>query len=258
MALDDWFARTVLFPDWCSSSQVRLPDMEFFVNLGDWPLEKRRDSPIPILSWCGSDETADIVMPTYDLTESVLETMGRYFQWKHTLKCFASNSKMSQELWLWRFSLKCGQLCGFLPFYVQIVAGYTVSPVKLGTFAGIVYAQLFCTCKAYHFHHTWVVFVQHSFADILKWTYYGIDNVPTQEVGATFNALHRYYSLRCLVFFLLIDHFLYWFFTYWQQQKPNKIWTIEVTKNCFSNTAPSKSLTIVAIWSSQRRAWDDF
>ena len=150
------------------------------------------------------------------------------------------------------------ELCGFRPIYVQIVAGYTVSPVKLGTFAGIVYAQLFCTCKAYHFHHTWVVFVQHSFTDILKWTYYGIDNVPTQEVGATFDALHRYYSLRCLVFFLLIDHFLYWFFTYWQQQKPNKIWTIEVTKKCFSNTAPSKSLTIVAIWSSQRRAWDDF
>ncbi|XP_018537484.1 protein O-glucosyltransferase 2 isoform X2 [Lates calcarifer] len=59
--------------------KVRLPDMEFFVNLGDWPLEKRKptDKIHPIFSWCGSNNTRDIVMPTYDLTESVLETMGR-------------------------------------------------------------------------------------------------------------------------------------------------------------------------------------
>ncbi|KAJ8388562.1 hypothetical protein AAFF_G00132760 [Aldrovandia affinis] len=59
--------------------KVRVPDVEFFVNLGDWPLEKRRPpEPLhPIFSWCGSNDTRDIVMPTYDLTESVLETMGR-------------------------------------------------------------------------------------------------------------------------------------------------------------------------------------
>ncbi|XP_015760423.1 PREDICTED: KDEL motif-containing protein 1-like [Acropora digitifera] len=57
--------------------KVVLPDMEFFVNLGDWPLVKQNSQPIPILSWCGSDDTLDIVMPTYDLTESTLETMGR-------------------------------------------------------------------------------------------------------------------------------------------------------------------------------------
>ncbi|XP_029559016.1 protein O-glucosyltransferase 2 [Salmo trutta] len=59
--------------------KVRVPDLEFFVNLGDWPLEKRRPSERlhPIFSWCGSNDTRDIVMPTYDLTESVLETMGR-------------------------------------------------------------------------------------------------------------------------------------------------------------------------------------
>ncbi|KAM4562076.1 protein O-glucosyltransferase 2 [Fundulus diaphanus] len=59
--------------------KVRLPDVEFFVNLGDWPLEKRKptDKLHPIFSWCGSNTTRDIVMPTYDLTESVLETMGR-------------------------------------------------------------------------------------------------------------------------------------------------------------------------------------
>ena len=64
----------------CGVVQVQLPDIEFFVNLGDWPLEKRKpsDKIHPIFSWCGSNNTRDIVMPTYDLTESVLETMGRY------------------------------------------------------------------------------------------------------------------------------------------------------------------------------------
>ncbi|XP_028447389.1 protein O-glucosyltransferase 2 [Perca flavescens] len=59
--------------------KVQLPDLEFFVNLGDWPLEKRKPTEKihPIFSWCGSNNTRDIVMPTYDLTESVLETMGR-------------------------------------------------------------------------------------------------------------------------------------------------------------------------------------
>ncbi|KAK7940012.1 hypothetical protein WMY93_003338 [Mugilogobius chulae] len=59
--------------------KVQVPDVEFFVNLGDWPLEKRKpsDKIHPIFSWCGSNNTRDIVMPTYDLTESVLETMGR-------------------------------------------------------------------------------------------------------------------------------------------------------------------------------------
>ena len=59
--------------------KVRLPDVEFISNLGDWPLEHRKpnDSPLPIFSWCGSDNTRDIVMPTYDVTESTLETLGR-------------------------------------------------------------------------------------------------------------------------------------------------------------------------------------
>jgi len=59
--------------------KVRLPDMEFVSNLGDWPLDRKHvtDIPLPILSWCGSDDTRDIVMPTYDVTESTLQTLGR-------------------------------------------------------------------------------------------------------------------------------------------------------------------------------------
>ncbi|XP_031632184.1 protein O-glucosyltransferase 2-like [Contarinia nasturtii] len=61
---------------------VEIPDLEFVVNLGDWPLVKkggisRTSRPLPIFSWCGSDESFDIVMPTYDLMESGLEAMSR-------------------------------------------------------------------------------------------------------------------------------------------------------------------------------------
>lgn len=52
------------------------------MNLGDWPLVQkttvpRPEQPLPMFSWCASDDSYDIVMPTYDITESTLETMGR-------------------------------------------------------------------------------------------------------------------------------------------------------------------------------------
>lgn len=61
---------------------VYLPDMEFYLNLGDWPLSKkggqqRTSGPYPIFSWCGSDDSYDITLPTYDITESTVENMGR-------------------------------------------------------------------------------------------------------------------------------------------------------------------------------------
>ncbi|XP_055128995.1 protein O-glucosyltransferase 3 isoform X2 [Symphalangus syndactylus] len=59
--------------------KVLLPDLEFYVNLGDWPLEHRKvngtPSPIPIISWCGSLDSRDVVLPTYDITHSMLEAM---------------------------------------------------------------------------------------------------------------------------------------------------------------------------------------
>ncbi|XP_032590679.1 protein O-glucosyltransferase 2-like [Drosophila grimshawi] len=64
------------------SRVVLLPDMEFYLNLGDWPLSKkggqqRTSGPYPIFSWCGSDDTYDITLPTYDITQSTVENMGR-------------------------------------------------------------------------------------------------------------------------------------------------------------------------------------
>lgn len=57
--------------------KVKFPDMEMVINLGDWPLVPKHSELLPIFSWCGSHDTFDIVMPTYDITESTLENMGR-------------------------------------------------------------------------------------------------------------------------------------------------------------------------------------
>ncbi|XP_043254089.1 protein O-glucosyltransferase 2-like [Colletes gigas] len=57
--------------------KVILPDIEFFVNLGDWPLVPKGGNNYPIFSWCGSSDTKDIVMPTYDITESCLRAMEK-------------------------------------------------------------------------------------------------------------------------------------------------------------------------------------
>lgn len=59
------------------TNKVYLPDVEFFINLGDWPLIRKSTSSIPIFSWCGSQDTMDIVLPTYDLTESTLNMLHR-------------------------------------------------------------------------------------------------------------------------------------------------------------------------------------
>lgn len=56
--------------------KVLLLDIELFVNLGDWPLVRKEGKNYPIFSWCGSFDTKDIVMPTYDITQSSLEAMG--------------------------------------------------------------------------------------------------------------------------------------------------------------------------------------
>ncbi|XP_044933474.1 protein O-glucosyltransferase 3 isoform X2 [Mustela putorius furo] len=59
--------------------KVLLPDLEFYINLGDWPLEHRQvneiPGPLPIISWCGSLDSRDIILPTYDITHSTLEAM---------------------------------------------------------------------------------------------------------------------------------------------------------------------------------------
>ena len=53
------------------SKLVNLPDVDFFMNLGDWPLnEKSQNISLPIVSWCGSTRANDIILPTYEITKS--------------------------------------------------------------------------------------------------------------------------------------------------------------------------------------------
>ncbi|XP_069615182.1 protein O-glucosyltransferase 3 [Ranitomeya imitator] len=59
--------------------KVRLPDLEFYINVGDWPVENRKANatpgPMPMISWCGSSDSRDIILPTYDITHSTLEAL---------------------------------------------------------------------------------------------------------------------------------------------------------------------------------------
>ncbi|EGD76818.1 hypothetical protein PTSG_08166 [Salpingoeca rosetta] len=60
------------------ASKTPLPDVEFVLNLGDWPLafhasahgEKMR--PYPVFSWCSSTNHSDIVLPTYKMTTATI------------------------------------------------------------------------------------------------------------------------------------------------------------------------------------------
>ena len=70
-----------MFPDSVLSllsKMVRLPDVRFLINLGDWPLVKKdREHVVPMISWCRDNATADALLPTYELTEASVECMGR-------------------------------------------------------------------------------------------------------------------------------------------------------------------------------------
>ncbi|XP_068123016.1 protein O-glucosyltransferase 3 [Hyperolius riggenbachi] len=59
--------------------KVTLPDLEFYINVGDWPVEHRKvndtPGPLPMISWCGSADSRDIILPTYDITHSTLEAL---------------------------------------------------------------------------------------------------------------------------------------------------------------------------------------
>jgi hypothetical protein len=50
--------------------------VEFLMNLGDYPLS-HGDDPLPIISWCGSEQTHDIILPTYEITEATLQMLSR-------------------------------------------------------------------------------------------------------------------------------------------------------------------------------------
>ncbi|KAL8440364.1 hypothetical protein Efla_000252 [Eimeria flavescens] len=56
------------------AAKVKLPDVEFLLNVGDWPLVAKTwgDARVPVFSWCGSTETFDIVLPQWDVSRSTV------------------------------------------------------------------------------------------------------------------------------------------------------------------------------------------
>uniref|UniRef100_A0AC35F7H5 Glycosyl transferase CAP10 domain-containing protein n=1 Tax=Panagrolaimus sp. PS1159 TaxID=55785 RepID=A0AC35F7H5_9BILA len=58
--------------------KMQLPEIEFIQNLGDWPLEfsNPNDSGVAIISWCGSNDTFDIIIPTYEIVEASLKALN--------------------------------------------------------------------------------------------------------------------------------------------------------------------------------------
>lgn len=59
--------------------KVLLPDMEFLLNMGDWPqspkvdeLTRQNRPPFPMFSWCGSDTHHDMVLPTYKIVQATV------------------------------------------------------------------------------------------------------------------------------------------------------------------------------------------
>ncbi|PHJ14965.1 protein disulfide-isomerase domain-containing [Cystoisospora suis] len=58
------------------ANAVQLPDVEFFLNIGDWPVETRKpeQGAIPVFSWSGSTDTSDIVLPQWDVAKT--STLG--------------------------------------------------------------------------------------------------------------------------------------------------------------------------------------
>lgn len=57
--------------------KVKLPDIEFVFDLGDWPVSKSKTNPLPIFSWCGSTSSFDIIVPTWDQIKHMYMGMGR-------------------------------------------------------------------------------------------------------------------------------------------------------------------------------------
>ena len=93
---------------------VKLPDVEFWMNLGDWPMQnKNRNSGEwgAVFSWCGHENFADIVVPTYDIVESTNHMMtkvsrdqfsiqdeGRRVEWNNKIeKAFFRGRDSRQE-----------------------------------------------------------------------------------------------------------------------------------------------------------------
>ena len=67
--IDEWFLSL--------ARKVILPNVEFLFNLGDWPKQFNPTDDPPIIAMCSSQESYDIVIPTYEMTTRSLNDMVR-------------------------------------------------------------------------------------------------------------------------------------------------------------------------------------
>ena len=75
-----------------NTNQIRLPDMEFVWNYGDWPLTGK--NLLPLISWCGSTDSNDFVLPTYDIATSTYEAMYRSVNLFVWFPCLCSDANV--------------------------------------------------------------------------------------------------------------------------------------------------------------------
>eukprot|EP00916_Digyalum_oweni_P007696 GHVL01012978.1.p1 GENE.GHVL01012978.1~~GHVL01012978.1.p1 ORF type:complete len:512 (+),score=63.97 GHVL01012978.1:218-1753(+) len=52
--------------------KTKLPNSELLLNLGDWPLANTTKVNYPVFSWCGDEQSSDIVLPTYKLVSGMV------------------------------------------------------------------------------------------------------------------------------------------------------------------------------------------
>ncbi|CAL4109437.1 unnamed protein product, partial [Meganyctiphanes norvegica] len=133
-----------------------LPDIEFIVNLGDWPLVDPKVTPLlPIFSWCGSTDTADIIMPTYDMTEATLEMMGRIAS---SLMSIVKNIQNA-----WRASIYAGYAHTVAPAKekIQLLRTQRYKKKKKISSAGLRQFFLFFIMVRKYEHKEYITFMKH-------------------------------------------------------------------------------------------------
>jgi len=79
---------------------VNLPDVEFWMNLGDWPHSKKTNENhhFQMISWGSHADFADLVVPTYDLMDSTLGMMHRLSKDQFSVQSSARQVNWSDKI----------------------------------------------------------------------------------------------------------------------------------------------------------------
>ena len=79
--------------------RIKIPDVEFWMNLGDWPHQKLTSQKLAmIVSWCGHQDMADIVVPTYDVIEGTVDMMTRVTRDQFSVQDYARKIEWKEKV----------------------------------------------------------------------------------------------------------------------------------------------------------------